>query len=407
MTDNFTIEDQRSIQEMLDEHERLRQEIDKRSLEEIVLSKDYEDYFDYYKDYSELSENDKALVDDYSESKYFLSATRKALDFTKSSTMEVGVDSPNSNLPDIKCVSLFNNEQEYAEAIVTLTGGFDKRMMNELEATRTEPFHSVFMQKNEYDATVKAPLSNRVIEAAIKKEIGNTNVMQERTVSDIVDMIDYTKDLEEEYYINNENVIDETLSAVFEKNEAEKINVIDFEKYEKQAQQEQYEISAQQAAELYQEGYRSTDEERIQKEFIYTATQVAALCTIFKAYEENGLNEKAILEAERELKDKEFPVQIVESNDGFVMNTNKKITSENINNFNQKVENGNEVIHNEVPAETTIDTAEVRGKVKYEQKDDIGTVEKKQGIPTYEEKADADDKKKSEGKPSKKNEIER
>lgn len=401
MTDNFTFEDHRSIQQMLDDHERLRQEIDKRSLEEIVLSNDY----------GELSNSDRKIVEDYSESKFFLTATRKALDFTKSSTMEVLADSPDSNM-DTKCATLFNSEKEYAEAMVTLTGGFNERMMKELEATRTEPFHSVFMQENEYNATVQAPLENRVVKAAIEKEMGDGNIMQDRTVSDLVDVIVYTRDIEAEYYINNDNVIDDTLAAFFDENENGRLNTIDIDRYnehlrKEQEQQRENEISAQQAAELYQSGYRSTDEERIQKEFMYTATQAAALCIMIKAYEENGLNEKAVEQAEKEIKDKEIPVQIVESSDGFVMNTDKEITSENIKDFNQKVENGNEVIHNEVPAETTIDTAEVRGKVKYEQNDDIGTVEKKQGIPTYEEKADEEDKKKSEGKSSKNAELDR
>lgn len=401
MTDNFTFEDHRSIQQMLDDHERLRQEIDKRSLEEIVLSNDY----------GELSNSDRKIVEDYSESKFFLTATRKALDFTKSSTMEVLADSPDSNM-DTKCATLFNSEKEYAEAMVTLTGGFNERMMKELEATRTEPFHSVFMQENEYNATVQAPLENRVVKAAIEKEMGDGNIMQDRTVSDLVDVIVYTRDIEAEYYINNDNVIDDTLAAFFDENENGRLNTIDIDRYnehlrKEQEQQRENEISAQQAAELYQSGYRSTDEERIQKEFMYTATQAAALCIMIKAYEENGLNEKAVEQAEKEIKDKEIPVQIVESSDGFVMNTDREITAENVKDFNQKVENGNEVIHNEVPAETTIDTAEVRGKVKYEQNDDIGTVEKKQGIPTYEEKADEEDKKKSEGKSSKNAELDR
>ena len=54
--------------------------------------------------------------------------------------------------------------------------------------------------------------------------------------------------------------------------------------------------------------------------------------------------------------------------------------------YNEKVHNGNEVIHNEAPRETTIDTAEVGGNIKYEQADDIGSVEKQQGVPDYETK---------------------
>lgn len=84
---------------------------------------------------------------------------------------------------------------------------------------------------------------------------------------------------------------------------------------------------------------------------------------------------------------------IVESNDGYVMATNAspELFRENPSlerEFSARVQNGNEIIHNEAPKETTIDFSKVGGNVRYEQFDDIGTVEKEQGVPTYEEKAE-------------------
>ena len=87
---------------------------------------------------------------------------------------------------------------------------------------------------------------------------------------------------------------------------------------------------------------------------------------------------------------------IVESNDGYVMasNASPELFAENPSlerEFSERV-HGNEVVHSETPRETTIDFARVGGNVKYEQYDDIGSVEKGQGVPTYEEKAEMSEK---------------
>jgi hypothetical protein len=81
---------------------------------------------------------------------------------------------------------------------------------------------------------------------------------------------------------------------------------------------------------------------------------------------------------------------IVESNDGYVMATNAspELFAQNPSlerDYSERVR-GNEVVHNEAPKETTIDMAKVGGNVKYEQYDDIGTIEKEKGVPTYEER---------------------
>lgn len=103
--------------------------------------------------------------------------------------------------------------------------------------------------------------------------------------------------------------------------------------------------------------------------------------TTSRSYEEN--------------KDQEDLV-IVESNDGYVMATNASPELFNNNpelerRYSEQVTNGNEIVHNEAPRQTTIDTSIVGGNIKYEQYDDIGTVEKENGIPTFEEKVEQEE----------------
>lgn len=85
-------------------------------------------------------------------------------------------------------------------------------------------------------------------------------------------------------------------------------------------------------------------------------------------------------------------LEIVESNDGYVMATNAspELIAQHPSierEFSERV-HGVEVVHNEAPRETTIDMSRVGGNVKYEQYDDIGTIEKANGVPTYEEKVE-------------------
>lgn len=85
-------------------------------------------------------------------------------------------------------------------------------------------------------------------------------------------------------------------------------------------------------------------------------------------------------------------LEIVESNDGYVMATNAspELIAQNPSlerELSERVR-GNEVVHNEAPKETTIDMAKVGGNVKFEQYDDIGSLEKEKGVPTYEEKTE-------------------
>lgn len=93
----------------------------------------------------------------------------------------------------------------------------------------------------------------------------------------------------------------------------------------------------------------------------------------------NSENQLLIIPDEREIRQEKEnkPVTIVESNDGYVMNTSEKITAENSREFSDKnrVENINEV-HHDIAKETTNNIADVRPNVKLEQADDLGSKEK-------------------------------
>lgn len=295
--------DTRSIEQMLNDYEAQKQAVEARCLDEISTDDDYD----------RLPLEDQQLLSDYADSVELLNETRKALDFAKTSTMQfLYMDfykyAPREGWDELRISSLMESETDYAKAVVTLTGGFDKRMQGTLESLRTEPFHSEAMTFNEYRATISAAPANDIIRNAITQEIGNCNIMKDKTVADLVGVIASTKELREEKRIRDENLIDDTLSVISAEREADTLFVLDVDRYERIAQKEK------------------------------------------------------------------SPIEIVESNDGYVMNTSEKITPENSRELPDNIENGNEVRH-ALPRETTNSTADIRANVKLEGAKDIGTKE--------------------------------
>lgn len=297
--------DSRSINQMLDDYEAQKEAVLARDLDEISTDDDYD----------RLSPEDRQLLSDYADSRELLGETLKALDFAKTSTMQFLYTDYykygyREGWDELRISSLMFEPEDYAKAITTLTGGSDKRMQDVLESLRTEPYHSDIMPLNEYRATVSAAPANAVIRKAIAAEIGDGNIMDDRTVADLSNVIASTKELRDKFHIHDDNLIDDTLSAVFSENELDRLYVLDVERYERSAQKERN------------------------------------------------------------------PVEIVESNDGYVMNTSEKVTAENSREISEthNLENGNEIRH-ELPRETTNSAADIRANVKLETARDIGTKE--------------------------------
>lgn len=357
----FTTNDDRSIEMMLIDYEQQNKDVGKIN-------------------FRNLEDKDKELLSEYEDTKEFLAEVRKALDFTKSSTITV----LNSNISEglsLKCASIMKDEKEYAKTMVTLTGGFDKTFIKAQEETRTKQVNPEIMGINEYNATIKAPLSDDAVSKVLKQEFGDLDtceVMKQKDVSDLVKAIDLTKGYREKYGIEDESIIAGTLQTFFEENKANRTNTISITPlalFNKEVQKEQ--IPTQQIAEMHDAGYRSDDVEKIERDFTLTATQLTATVILLNKFEKLGVNVEAKEQAVKELEEKNIPVEIVESNDGFVMNMDALIP-ENAKAIRDKVENGNEVIHNEAPQETTIDPAMAKGKVKLEEARDIGSKETQQ-----------------------------
>jgi hypothetical protein len=70
-------------------------------------------------------------------------------------------------------------------------------------------------------------------------------------------------------------------------------------------------------------------------------------------------------------------MEVVESNDGYVMNRSE-LSASNENQLSEKVQNGNEVIHNEPSRETTSDPARVTPNRKLETVQEKGTKEREE-----------------------------
>lgn len=307
MTDKFVL-DTRSIEQMLDDYEAQKRAVEARCLEEISTDDDYD----------RLPLGDQQLLSDYADSKELLGEALKALDFAKSSTMRIlYADTYNGaereGWDELRISSLIGEPEDYARVYVTLTGGSDKRMEDTLESLRTEQYHSETTPLFAYKGTLKAVLENDTIKNAIAAEKGNGDVMKDKTVADLVDVIGFTKELREEKGIRDEHLIDDTISVVTAERDADTLFVLDVD-----------------------------------------------------CYESIPLKEKA--------PPQKSPVEIVESNDGYVMNTSEEITAENSRELSASVENINEVRH-DLPRETTNSTADIRANVKLEGARDIGTKE--------------------------------
>lgn len=84
-----------------------------------------------------------------------------------------------------------------------------------------------------------------------------------------------------------------------------------------------------------------------------------------------------LAEPDIEEQPKDIEAEVVESNDGYVMNTSER-TSDNAAALDAQVK-GNEVVHNEAPKITTTDKSKVGGNVKLEEAKTAGTLEEETG----------------------------
>jgi hypothetical protein len=103
------------------------------------------------------------------------------------------------------------------------------------------------------------------------------------------------------------------------------------------------------------------------REFGHTDLTIKELTEIIEEVKENGRIQS------KEDKD----MEVVESNDGYVMNRSE-VSAANESKLSEKVQRGNEVVHNEAPRETTSDPAKVTPNRKLEAVQEKGTKEREE-----------------------------
>lgn len=326
------------------------------------------------------------LLEDYKSGKVendlmndFFYETARALAFVKASTI-VRLER-NKGFTGFECVSLID---DYAENIVLLTGGFNQEFIKELN--KALPFDSKKMTYSQYESGSKAPyqLMPEISDAIDKHENDLIKVKDVVFAASEINthaamLSEYVRFVSGNYYdsvIDNANeaikLADDGLvslkSLAIEGNKNIAISMEDVTTV----------INSNQPINVATAQLKLSI---LQSEAI--SALAAAECT-------------NLAEAQKILKQEDIPVEIVESFDGYVLNTNQPITARNQGEFDRKVENGNEVIHNEPPMETTIHPSEAKGRVKLESFDDIGSVEKAEGVPTYEEREEKTENKKKQ-----------
>lgn len=307
--DMFTLNDERTIQEMLDDYDKLKEEV-------ALLPSDVPK--------EELTEKQSQLLDDYEQNRDFLNHARNALDFTRVSTVNIVTGDAREGNTQVQ--SLYKDADEYSEAVTTLTAGFDDRLSEAMESTRETPvYKELEIPVGQFNSIANAPLNNPEISQMIDEKLPDKEA-DVLTVGEMVAVIDYTNQLFSEYDIREDSVLKDTMDEIQLNIEFDKANMLSEERYEHEAE-------------------HSEDKEH------------------------NGDDE----------------VVIVESSDGYVMNTSEEITAENYHEVSSKIENGNEVVHNEPPRYTTNDLSEVGGNIELEEVDDLGTIEEAQGVLSEEE----------------------
>lgn len=395
--DQFTIRDNRLFKQIIEDYNQQRETLERLQKERQELERQQAEKADNEQKQIEqqkieqIKAEEKQLEASRERTKEFLNEARMALDYNRCSTaMRFAM---NDKAYNIRCVSIQQSATDYALAMMALTNNFDKETMDALEATRTVSLsNTVFRNPIEYEKQTFAPLRDdnlaKIIDECRREYIIVGNVK----VQNVVCAVNNAKIDREEFGIRDNDIINGTVNYLHSLEKEDKEHLIHNHIH---ALGTPRELIVEKTIDFYDRGYRAKDAEKLQKATYDDAIQVQAHCIFLDNFEKYGINEESIAKAVEEIYEKNIPVEIVESFDGYVLNTNRAI-AEKDKEFDSKVHRGNEVIHNEVPMHTTIDTAEVGGTVKLEQADDIGTIEKQQGIPTWEEKTEREENQKND-----------
>lgn len=340
-------------------------------------------------DMENLSDKDRETLTRYSEVKDFLDDVRNSLDFVKASTLML--DSKDGN--GIECRSLLNTKEQYADLSSKLTNNFDDNFIKEVEQSRSEPIYTEPFSKQEYVASVSAPLKMAEIEKELDK------LPDGYTVGEVADAVSETKKEMDFNYIDPDNVINSTLLLFMTEDKNDRLSTLASEEVVQIEDTRRFEVVVKDADGNESVELQSNDWDKIK----FAAAAIMLERGLDVEIRDTENDKSVTLEADKykgnystidrlagyfpvekedienvDYENQHKPVEIVESSDGYVMAASE-VTPENEAEFNSKVNQANnEVIHNEAPQETTIDPAAVGGKVKLETVEDLGSKELKQ-----------------------------
>lgn len=298
------------------------------TLPQRSLRKFIEDLFEEKSVYYDMCYNNKKYTLDESDriernftrDVRILEKADEALDFVKSSTDAV-MKSLGKDKMMSETATLFKNPKDYAKAVVTLTCGFNERFADAVRATIP---------------SLKTKMGDSYTE--IFEEIFNENYKYMLNFPPIKAEIDKLLPYEADLTVKDlENTIDDISAMREELGMSPKYNVI------------------------LEANYKLKEQEKNGTENFFE-----------RSYQTWNGDEVTITKVKPPYED----VEIVESNDGEVMNISANARAqENTHVYDAKVEQGNKVIHNEPPRETTNSMADVKGNVKFEQAKDVGSKE--------------------------------
>lgn len=387
MTDNFTLNDERTIQEALAEHKRIEEELLQLQLLEQQRELEEEEY-----------QRKLELEEEYERGQEFLKNADTSLTFTQASTaLTVGVDGQT-----LEVQSLFKSVSEYAEAAVLLSGNFDEDFGSALKQAHLENGNQIYnsdvISGKEFKETANTVLLVPEVDENIKDIQEKYDEASGITISDVVNATQDVTAVRESYHIPENDVVSGTVAVLHNQIENNRAYVLTHSEHEHMKPEYVAENDAEGisiatttavitgealvkvAKKLFDEGYRAEDEERMFEETDLSPEEISAVAIILKHYEEEGLTAEAERNAFKEIEEENIPVQVTFSNDGYVMNTSEEITAQNVDQYNEKVENGNEYRDVGVPKETTVDISEVGGKIKLEEAKELGSIEEEQDI---------------------------
>ena len=351
---------------------------------------------------SAITPADKNALKDYAECKDFLDDVRKSLDYVKSSTF---ITEGKGGNPE--CHSLMNSKTQYARLVDTLTNNFDRKFMKAVEETRTEPLDAGEFTRQEYRSMVQAAPNSPSIREEIER-IERERQQQEQEEYRIRELQEAVQESQAEMEQNHISFADTAIAALtvslwLDKDREGETNVIaESEKLPNNIRTELPELKYTVIAvdkETGEEHKLETSDWNKVKAFavsqmiegnmdvtIQDKTTGESVTLDAEKYRENynvidklngefPVKPENLTDVDYENNHKPKPVEIVESNDGYVM-ASSEITADNEAEFNSRVNKANnEVIHNEAPQETTIDPSAVGGKVKLEVVEDLGSRE--------------------------------